>query len=177
MDAQILLTNFYAGIIKFYNSGFFVTVKILLGIYTAVLFIDLILLLVQRGVAGNIREGFTGMDVPIMLTKKKNKARKQWQEIRQKLASDNENEYKIAVIEADKFIGDLVAGLGYPGDNFGERLDNINEGQIANIEGLRQAHATRNRIVHDDDFVLEKQEVEGVISQYEEFLRSYQIID
>lgn len=176
MDAQILFTNLYLGIIKFYHSGFFLTVKIIIWIYTAVLFVDIILLLVQRGLSGNLRETLTGMDVPVALTSKKAKTRKRWEEIKQKMAG-SQNGYKIAVIEADDFIGDLVAGMGYAGNNFGERLENIPEGQIDNIEGMKEAHSVRNRIIHDERFVLSKEEAEGVLAQYEEFLKSFQVID
>ena len=177
MDAQILFTNFYLGLVKFYHSGFFLTVKIIIGIYTAVLFVDIVLLLVQRGLSGNLRETLTGMDVPVALTSQKAKTRKRWEEIKQKMAAGTQIGYKIAVIEADDFIGELIAGLGYAGSNFGERLTNVPEGQISNIEGMREAHSVRNRIIHDDKFVLGKEEAEGVLAQYEEFLKSFQVID
>lgn len=177
MDAQILFVNLYLGIIKFYHSGFFLTVKIIAWIYTTVLFVDIILLLIQRGVSGNLRETLTGMNVPVALTSKRKKTRKRWQEIKVKLATGNENDRKIAVIEADDFIGALVAGMDYAGNNFGERLDNIPEGQVANIEGMKEAHSVRNRIIHDERFVLSKEEAEGVLAQYEEFLKSFQVID
>lgn len=177
MDVQILINNFYHGLTNFYHSGFFLTVKIILGIYATVLFVDIVLLLIQRGLSGNVRETLTGMNVPVALTSKKSKTKKRWEEIRQKMAAGTQNGYKIAVIEADDFIGELVAGLGYAGSNFGERLANVPEGQIANIEGMREAHSVRNRIIHDDKFVLSKEEAEGVLTQYEEFLKSFQVID
>lgn len=177
LELQIFLANIYAGLLKFYHSGFFLTVKIILGIYSAVLFVDIILLLVQRGVSGNLRETLTGMDVPVALTRKKTKTRKRWEEIKQKLAIGNPNDYKIAVIEADDFIGEIIAGMGYAGSNFGERLEDVPEGQIANIEGMKEAHSVRNRIIHDDRFVLSREDAEGVLAQYEEFLKSFQVID
>ena len=177
LELQIFLANIYAGVLKFYHSGFFLTIKILLGIYAAVLFVDIILLLVQRGVSGNLRETLTGMDVPVALTRKRAKTRKRWEEIKQKLAIGSPTDYKIAVIEADDFIGELIAGMGYAGSNFGERLDNVPEGQIANIEGMKEAHRTRNRIIHDERFILDKEAAIEVLAQYEEFLKSFQVID
>jgi hypothetical protein len=70
-----------------------------------------------------------------------------------------------------------VAGLGYEGADFGERLDNASEDHIVNVAGMKQAHQIRNKIIHEDNFVLSKNDALGVLAQYEEFLRSYQIVD
>lgn len=170
MDIQIFIGNIGKSLGEFYHSGFFLTIKILLGIYAAVLFIDIILLLIQRGVSGNIREFTTGMSIPLALTKKRKETRKKWLAIKRKLESKDENEYKVAIIEADEMIGKIVAGLDYPGKNFGEQLDNIPEGQIPNVDGLKMAHKTRNRIIHDDKFPLKKAEAQEALAQFEEFL-------
>ncbi len=176
-ETVFIAGGLYAGVLKFYHSGFFLTVKIILGIYTLVLFIDIVLLLIQRGVAGNIREGFYGMDVPRAIIDKKKKTRKEWEVIRRKLESANPVDYKVALIEADDFIDEIVKGMGYKGDNFGERLEKIPEEHIVNVAGMQQAHQVRNKIIHDDNFVLSQSDALGVLSQYEEFLRSFQVID
>lgn len=176
-DITIIIVNLYNGALSFYHSGFFLTVKIFLGIYSLVLFIDIVLLLIARGVSGNIREGFYGMDVPRAILDKKKKTRKEWMAIRQKLESANPDDHKIAIIEADDFIDRIVMGLGYPGDNFGERLENIPEEHIVNVAGMKQAHQIRNKIIHDENFMLSQSDALGVLSQYEEFLRSFHVID
>jgi hypothetical protein len=176
-DITIIIAGLYGGVLDFYHSGFFLTVKILLGIYSLVLFIDVVLLLIARGVSGNIREGFYGMDVPRALLDKKKKTRKEWMVIRQKLESASPDDYKVAIIEADAFIDGIIQGLGYSGDNFGERLENIPEEHIVNVAGMKQAHKIRNKIIHDDNFVLSKSDALGVLGQYEEFLRSFHVID
>ncbi|MDP1883968.1 MAG: hypothetical protein Q8L10_01225 [Candidatus Moranbacteria bacterium] len=177
MDLQSIIILLYTDIIRFYHSGLFLVLKILLGIYTLVLFIDIVLLLVQRGIRGNMREMFTGMDVPVEITSKKKKMKEKWGKIRRRLDSPNETEYKVAIIEADEIIDALVAGLGYAGKNFSERLDNIPDTQIANIEGMRQAHEVRNRIIHDDKFTLSREDADIALGQYEELLRHFQVID
>lgn len=180
MDWQIFasfLLSLYADLIKFYHSFFFSVVKFLLGIYSIIVFVDIILLLVHRGVSGNLRETLTGMNIPKELTSKKKKTRAMWAKIRQRLESVNEAEYKLAVIEADDIIDELVKGLGYKGDNFGERLDNIPDAQIENIEGMKQAHEMRNRIIHDENLVVTREDADGTLSHYEEFLRSFQVLD
>ena len=176
-DLTFFIGNLYDGFLRFYHSGFFLTIKILLGIYTLVLFLDIILLIIQRGVAGNMREKFLGMDAPRAIMDKKEKTKEEWNVIRRKLGSANPVDYKLAIIEADDFIDGIIKGLGYAGDNFGERLENIPEEHIVNVSGMKQAHQVRNKIIHDDNFVLSQNDALGVLSQYEEFLRSFGVID
>ena len=94
-----------------------------------------------------------------------------------KLKSKNESDYKVAIIEADNIIDDLIARMNYAGENMTERLDNITPGQIENIEDLRKAHDTRNRIIHDESFVLTKKEAEKTLGYYEDFLRFFMVLD
>jgi hypothetical protein len=176
-EIAFFIMNIQEGMVRIYHSGFFFALKFLAGIYAAVLFLDVVLLLIQRGVAGNMREKFLGMDAPRVILDKQEKAKEEWDAIRRKLESGNAVDYKVAIIEADEFIEKIIAGLGYGGENFGERLENIPGGHIVNLAGMKQAHQVRNRIIHDDNFVLSKTDALGVLSQYEEFLRSFQVVD
>ena len=177
MDSQSLWVILYNDMKNFNQSGLFLVIKIMLGIYVVVLFVDIVLLLIKRGVSGNMREMFLGMDIPREITSKKSLMQKKWQEIKGKLASENGNDYKLAVIEADSLIDDFVRRLGYKGETFGERLDNIPDNQIVNIGGMKEAHEVRNQIVHDENFVLTREETEHVLGHFEELLRSFQILD
>ena len=174
---QLFLNNLYISLISFYHSGFFLLVKFLAGIYVIILFVDIVLLLIKVGLGGSLRSTWTGMNIPQEFTTKKKKARKVWQDIRKKMESNNETDYKVAVIEADAFIDDLISRMGYSGDNFGERLANIPTNHIVNIEGMKQAHEVRNRIIHDENFAVSKEDAERVLGQFEELLKSYQVID
>lgn len=162
--------------VEFVDSFTFSLIKFFFGIYAVVLFVDIILLLFQRSVLGDIRETFLGMNIPAELVNKKGKLRKKWDGVMARMKSGNESEYKVAVIEADNIIDDLIARMKYPGENFGERLEGINPGQIENIEEIKIAHEVRNRIIHDESFALTKEEAEKVIGYYEEFLRYFQAL-
>jgi len=82
----------------------------------------------------------------------------------------------VAVIEADAVIDDLIRRMGYKGENMGERLAAINPGQIENIDELKEAHAVRNRIVHEENFRLVKDQAEEAMRCYENFLRYYEVL-
>ncbi|OGI28750.1 MAG: hypothetical protein A2288_03690 [Candidatus Moranbacteria bacterium RIFOXYA12_FULL_44_15] len=162
---------------EIYYSTPFTVIKFLLGIYSVVLFVNIVMLLFQRGLAGDVRDTILGMNVPPELTTKKSKLKKRWEKIRAKVESGNESDWKVAVIEADNIIDDLIKRMGYAGENMAERLDAINPGQIENIEELWRAHQTRNRIIHEDDFKLDKASALDILGDYEEFLKEFEVLE
>jgi hypothetical protein len=161
----------------FYTSLTFSVLKFFLEVLIVVMFIDLVLMLKQRGLGGDMRDTLVGMNIPPELAHKKNKLRAKWAKVKTKLKSENESDHKVAIIEADNIIDDLIARMGYAGENMGERLSNITPGQIENIEDLRKAHEIRNRIIHDESFVLTKEETQRVFGYYEDFLRFFMVLD
>jgi len=94
-----------------------------------------------------------------------------WEEIRRHIDSEREAEWKLAVIEADKLIDNLLKSAGYSGDTMGDRLMNIEKGQLANLDELWEAHKIRNRIVHDVNYFLRYAEARRAVLIYEKILK------
>lgn len=178
MDAELFFSKFYAVIAAISNSAVFFVIKVMLGIYVAVLLADLILLLIQRGLGNVFREGFAiGMNVPPELTTRKKKTKLRWEAIKKRLENQEEKEFKIAIIEADEMIGDLVKRMGYPGENLGEVFKSIPEAQIESIAKVSKAHEIRNRIVHDENFPISLELARETLGYYEEFLDEFEVFD
>ena len=168
---QSIIENLIGGILIFYNSAWFTIIKVLLGIYVFILFTNLVLLIIERGFIKDIRKGFTiGMPAPPELTIKKKKLKNKWLGIKEKLKSNNESEHKVAIIEADNLIDDLIEKLGYAGKNLSERLDKISPGQLEYVEEIRKAHETRNKIIHEENFQISREEAKKTLDLYEKFL-------
>ena len=161
----------------FLSSFTFFVLKFFLEVYVLVLFLNLLLLVKQRMLSGDLRETKLGMNVPPELITKKSKLLVKWEKVRSRMKSENPSDYKVAIIEGDNIIDDLIARMGYKGENFSERLDKINPGQIENIEQLRMAHEARNHIIHEENFNLTKVEAEKILGYFEEFLRYFQVLD
>jgi hypothetical protein len=168
------VVNFFP---ELYHSASFSFVKFILGIYAAVIFADIVLLLFQRGLGGDLRDTLLGMDIPPELVTKKGKLRRKWDLIREKIKKDDESMNKVAIIEADNIIDDLIKRMKYKGENMGERLAGITPGQIENIKELQKAHEIRNRIIHEENFKLNKEQVEEVMGYYENFLRDFEVLN
>lgn len=94
-----------------------------------------------------------------------------WVEIEKHIGSTREAEWKFAVIEADKLTDDILKGAGFQGDTMGDRLMNIQPGQLTTLQGLWEAHKIRNRLVHDANYFLRYTEAKRAVSLYEKTLK------
>jgi len=99
-----------------------------------------------------------------------------WGEISRHMESAKEAEWRFAIVEADKMVDDVLKRAGYPGGTLGERLTNMQPGQIETLDGLWFAHKVRNRIAHDMDYFLRYTEAKQVIRFFEATLREFKAI-
>lgn len=167
------LNQILALVLKFYQSSFFLGIKFLLAVYAAVLFVDITLLLILRGLGSNIRTALKGMDIP---TIPKGKLRKKWDKIKIRLESENPSQYKVAIIEADKVVDGILGGIGYKGKDMLEKLEKVKPDHIENLDNLHRAHQIRNQIIHEKDFNVSRKLAGEIIKIYEDFLRSLEFI-
>jgi len=168
----VLVVSFF---IEFYNSQAFLFLKIILGIYLAILVVDIILLMIARGIGANVRYLMHGENIPIALTSGKKKTRKKWNELLGGLESENEDNWKVMIIKADDMIFQLLKRLGHKEANMGEALKNVDSNHIHGIENVKEAHQICNRIIHEDDFTLKKDEVKEAMDKYETFLDFFEV--
>ncbi|MCX6763946.1 MAG: hypothetical protein NTZ97_04460 [Candidatus Moranbacteria bacterium] len=171
------LSNLSQEIMVFYHSTAFLVVKIILGIYLAVIIYDLILLLVNRGLGANLRYFKYGTDIPKELAteKERNKFYQRWEALKKRLETGEEREFKIAIIEADQIAGKFFAQMGYRGDNFGERLEKVGPGEIENLAEIKDAHEINNQVVHDENLVVNHETAQKVLNTYETFFKSLEV--
>lgn len=81
--------------------------------------------------------------------------------------SDNPNDWKLAIIEADIILDEALKERGYAGQSLGERLRSISPSQLQSLDDAWQAHKVRNQVAHGGaDFVLTKRLAEDTIKQY-----------
>ena len=89
------------------------------------------------------------------------------QDIYSHIESDNPNDWKLAIIEADITLDQALKDRGYRGNSLGERLRYITPNQMQSIQDAWEAHKIRNRIAHDgSDFVLTKRIAQETIARY-----------
>ena len=96
---------------------------------------------------------------------------KAWAKITARLETGLESEAKLAVIEADSMLDDILKRMGFGGETLGERLERLTVATLPNLEQIWEAHKIRNNIVHDPDYRLTLDEARKVLGIYEQALR------
>ena len=101
---------------------------------------------------------------------------RQWQKTKLRLETGLESEYKLAIIEGDSVIEDVLKRMGFSGETLGERLANVTEETIPNLPDVVDAHKIRNNIVHDPDYRLTLDDAKKAIEVYEKALTDLQAL-
>lgn len=92
-----------------------------------------------------------------------------WELIKAKLKSVNPNDWKIAVIEADKLFDKTLQELGYPGTSMGEKLKDVSEESVQGmLQDIWWAHKLRNNIVHEPGHEITNEESQKAAKIFEE---------
>lgn len=104
--------------------------------------------------------------------------RERWQTIIKKMESENISDWKLAIIEADTLLDEMVKKMGYPGENLGERLRHVEVSDFNTLQEAWEAHKVRNRIAHDssDQFILTQREARRVIGLFEKVFKEFKYI-
>jgi len=99
---------------------------------------------------------------------------KKWKNVLGYLSSENPGDWKLAVIEADSMLEELMDQLGFKGENLGEKLKNVDQEKFRDLSVAWEAHIVRNRIAHEGtDFELSQHEAKRIIALYEQIFHAY----
>ena len=174
-DIQNLTDGIIAALMNFYDSPFMWVIKIFLGIYVAVILVDIILMLILRDVPQHLRVGLMGADLPLV---SKGKLQKRWDKVMARLKNENPSQYKVAIIEADAIAEEMLSGIGYKGANMSEKLEQVGAIHLDDhLEALKGAHQIRNKIVHEKDYIIDHRMAKAVVGVYENFLKYLEFLD
>ena len=100
-----------------------------------------------------------------------------WRKVLDYLFSENENDWKLAVIEADLMLFDLLVQLNFKGESLGDKLKSANRDNFHSLSLAWEAHNIRNKIAHEgSSFELPLREAKRVISLYESIFQEFGFI-
>jgi hypothetical protein len=90
-----------------------------------------------------------------------------WEKIEKYLISENPAEWKLAIIEADVMLDEIVKTIHKSeGDSLGERLKNIEPSDFETLNEAWEAHKVRNRIAHEPQYELTSKELRDTMARY-----------
>ena len=97
-----------------------------------------------------------------------------WQRISANIASENENDWKQAIIEADVILDELLTRMGYRGESVGEKLKRVEKGDMETLDDAWEAHKVRNSIAHGHTgFTLNHHEAKQTIQLYKKVFEEF----
>lgn len=88
-----------------------------------------------------------------------------WRQILKRLKSEDSQQWKIAILEADKILDEILKMSGYLG-SMDDKLVLITPAQLSNIEEIRIAHKISSQIGKDPTFVLSQETAYHAIEIY-----------
>jgi hypothetical protein len=107
----------------------------------------------------------------------KNPMVERWQKIVEHSESQNQSDWRLAIIEADIILAELLDKLQLPGDTIGEKLKAVEKSDFETIEYAWEAHKARNAIAHEgSNFLLNQHETRHIISLYESVFKEFELI-
>ncbi len=97
-----------------------------------------------------------------------------WVNVLKNLSSENDGNWKVAVIDADEMLNDLMTDLGFKGEGLGEKLKVADRDKFHSLSAAWEVHTVRNRIAHEGSaFTLTSREAKRVIALYEQIFREF----
>jgi len=100
-----------------------------------------------------------------------------WKIVEEHIDSEDASKWKLAILEADIILSELLDTLNLPGESVGEKLKNVETSDFDHIEEAWEAHKIRNAIAHQgSDFLLTQREAKRVVGLYKTVFSEFEII-
>lgn len=97
-----------------------------------------------------------------------------WSKTLNYIFSQHASDWKLAIIEADSILENLLKDLGFAGETLGDRLKSANQQTFPQLTTAWEVHTTRNRIAHEGlAFELSHHEAKRIIALYEKIFFAY----
>jgi hypothetical protein len=100
-----------------------------------------------------------------------------WERVLTHIESLNENDWRLAIIEADIMLAELLDTMHLNGDSIGEKLKGIEKSDFTTLDKAWEAHKVRNEIAHaGGDFRISQREALRVVELYKDVFKEFQFI-
>lgn len=100
-----------------------------------------------------------------------------WHYILTLVESPNESDWRVAIIESDSMLEELLKEKGMEGDTLSELLEQARSNGYASIQDAWEAHIIRNKIAHLGlDYPVSQVEARRVIKMYQNFFEELRAI-
>ncbi len=100
-----------------------------------------------------------------------------WEKIQTQVNSNNPGDWRLAVLEADILLDEMMSKMGYRGTSLGEKLKSVERSDFASIDKAWEAHKVRNRIAHQGgDYILTQRDARIAIDLFGQVFEEFEYI-
>jgi len=94
-----------------------------------------------------------------------------WTKVEARLKDGSPDSLRLAIMEADGTVDEVLARMGLSGETFADRLGHLDPSHYTTIDKVWDAHRVRNNLVHTPDFAVSEDKAQEAITNYEAFLK------
>lgn len=121
-------------------------IQIFFSIFSYILIFAIILLIYRMQLAAAVKAKMKAAE-KAGETPRESRILGRWNKIKERLDTNDENNYKLAILEADAMFDGVVESLGYLGKDLEDKIRQIPSREVGNADELIEAHKLRNTIV------------------------------
>lgn len=173
-DQQFTVQSVLIPIIRFFDSGWFLALQIIGGTISFIFLVAIFVLIKKAGAfERHIRHlwiAWHGTPIPM------HKMVKRWERIMRQTQVDNPQGWRLAIVEADNMLDEILRKIGYSGETIDERLEHINPEQFPSLEDAWRAHQIRTFIEQDPSYAPSREVLERTTEIYKKIFEETGII-
>lgn len=96
----------------------------------------------------------------------KRRSLKGWEQIKKRIVSPVQQDWKLAVLEADKIFDEILKMAGYLGSDLTKKLETLKPENLASLEEIKKAHDLARKIMSDPGMELKKDDAITALKSY-----------
>ena len=105
------------------------------------------------------------------------KSQLRWNRVREQAGSDSEQSHRLAILEADIMLNELLDVLGYKGETMADKMRGVDRINFNTIDLAWEAHKIRNKIAHQGAIhSISAREARRVVALYERVFKEFHFI-
>jgi|SRR5665213_31464 len=100
-----------------------------------------------------------------------------WNRIIEESESGDEKRWRLAILEADIMLNELLDINGYRGETMADKMKQVDRMNFRTIDLAWEAHKVRNKIAHEGSaHLLNEREAKRVIGLYDQVFREFKLV-
>ena len=100
-----------------------------------------------------------------------------WDRVLEHIDSDNPNDWRLAILEADIMLEEMVDTMMLGGTTLGEKLKRVERADFKTIDKAWEAHKMRNNVAHQGgDYILTQREAKRIIALYKDVFDEFHFV-